>query len=138
MYNILNWKIEIRDQLCSSCLIMLIIWVPGIWSDTFKWHLYLKDIASVTALELVDCYGQYDPQSASQFLALFQVRSILYYLIERNKCFTRYKPKSASQFLALFKVRSILYFIMGTNYYCTQNDPKSETIFIVMHVFHLF
>ncbi|CAG2203029.1 Cilia- and flagella-associated protein 46 [Mytilus edulis] len=30
------------------------------------------DIAGTTSLELVDCYGQYDPQSASQFLALFQ------------------------------------------------------------------
>ncbi|CAC5380788.1 Cilia- and flagella-associated protein 46 [Mytilus coruscus] len=34
------------------------------------------DIAGTTSLELVDCYGQYDPQSASQFLALFQVRKV--------------------------------------------------------------
>ena len=34
---------------------------------------YLQDIAATASLELVECFGQFDPATSSQFLALFQV-----------------------------------------------------------------
>lgn len=38
------------------------------------------DIAAIAALELVECFGQYDPAISSQFLALFQSCQISMYL----------------------------------------------------------
>ena len=36
-----------------------------------------QDVAATAALELVECFGQFDPAMSSQFLALFQVNIVV-------------------------------------------------------------